>query len=66
MEGGHMGSVELDKEEKALTLEILEDYLSDLRMEIVDTSSSGEFKKDLKARETRLKGIIGQFKSSLN
>ena len=57
-----MGLVELDTEEKTLTLEILEDNLSELRMEIVDTSSSGEFKEDLKARETRLKGIIGKLK----
>jgi hypothetical protein len=58
-----MRIIELDKEETLLTLEILEDNLSELRMEIVDTSSSCEFKEELKARETRLKDIIGKLKN---
>lgn len=43
-------SLELSSEEHAVLLEILENYLSDLRMEIVDTDSI-EFKKGLRIRK---------------
>jgi hypothetical protein len=53
-----MASIELAPEEAALLKEILESYLSDLRMEIVDTDNM-DFREMLKGREHFLRRFIG-------
>jgi hypothetical protein len=50
-----------DREREALR-GVLEDYVSDLRMEISKTDSQ-EFRDGLKEREDLLKGILARLKS---
>jgi hypothetical protein len=50
-------SVELTGEERAVLTEILGNYLSDLRMEIVDTDSI-EFKNGLRVRKEVIQELL--------
>lgn len=52
-----MISLELTTEEKDLLVEVLENYISDLRMEVADTDSPF-FKEQLKARKEKLMKIL--------
>lgn len=52
-----MVELDLNAGETAMLRDILESYLSDLRMEIADTDSM-DFREDLKKREVLLKRII--------
>ncbi len=52
-----MSDVNLDEEELIVLRDVLESYLSDLRMEIADTDSY-DFRQKLKLKEERLKGIL--------
>jgi hypothetical protein len=52
-----MSSLELSKEEKDALVDVLESYISDLRMEMADTDSSF-FREELKAKKTILAGIL--------
>ena len=58
-----MARLELSAEEARELAGILEDYLSDLRMEIVDTDSQ-EFRDGLKKRKEFLTRVVDQLKSS--
>ncbi|XUW99964.1 MAG: hypothetical protein TUN42_08710 [Dehalogenimonas sp.] len=44
-------------EERDLVLDILNNYMSDFRMEITDTSTP-EYRKQLKQQELTLEGVI--------
>ncbi len=48
-----MCNLELTKEEKGVLAEVLESYLSDLRMEIADTDSM-DFRESLKKKKAVL------------
>jgi hypothetical protein len=52
-----MRSLELSKEEKDTLIDVLGNYLSDLRMQIADTDSSF-FREELKAKKMILVGIL--------
>lgn len=52
-----MISLELTNEEKDLLVEVLESYISDLRMEVADTDSPF-FKEQLKAKKEKLTKIL--------
>jgi hypothetical protein len=54
-----MKQLELDDEQAVMLREILESYLSDLRMEIADTDSM-DFREGLKTRASFLRSVIGQ------
>ena len=56
MEGG-MARIELDERETEILRKALEDYVSDLRMEIADTDSQ-PFRETLKESERILKGVL--------
>jgi hypothetical protein len=58
-----MARLELSAEEARELAGILKDYLSDLRMEIVDTDSQ-EFRDGLKKRKEFLTRVVDQLKSS--
>jgi hypothetical protein len=51
--------LELSREEAAMLRQVLESYVSDLRMEISDTDRM-EFREELKIRESFLKGLIAR------
>lgn len=53
--------IEMTPEEAQILLEILEVYLSDLRMEIADTDQM-DFREGLKRREVFLKELIQKLK----
>ena len=53
-----MVQIEITSEEAQMLLEILETYLSDLRMEIADTDQM-DFREGLKKKEELLKRLIG-------
>ncbi len=57
-----MVRLELTAEEAERLSDILENYLSDLRMEIVDTESQ-EFRDGLKNTKELLLRIVGQLKA---
>lgn len=57
-----MSSLELSKEEKDTLVDVLETYISDLRMEMADTDSSF-FRDELRAKKTILVGILDRLKS---
>ena len=57
-----MTSLELTKEEKDKLIEVLESYISDLRMEMADTDSSF-FREELKAKKIILIGILDRLKN---
>ena len=54
-----MAELKLSDEQAQLLRQILESYLSDLRMEIADTDSY-DFRQRLKRREVFLKDVIGR------
>jgi len=56
-----MISLEMNKEEAELLLNVIERYQSHLEVEIVRTNNR-EFKEALKEREKGLKTIIGRLK----
>ena len=56
LKGAQMTQLELTAEEAEALKSALEDYLSDLRMEIVDTDSQ-DFREQLKARKETLMRI---------
>ena len=54
-----MAQITLTQEEATQLREVLNSYLSDLRMEIADTDSM-PFREDLKRREVLLKKLLQQ------
>jgi hypothetical protein len=58
-----MVRIELSVQEAEELSGILKDYLSDLRMEIVDTESH-DFREGLKKRKDLLSRIVDQLKAS--
>lgn len=58
-----MVRIELSAEEAEELSGILENYLSDLRMEIVDTDSQ-DFREGLKKRKEFLSRLVDQLKGS--
>ncbi|HEU4401369.1 MAG TPA: hypothetical protein VFT43_04625 [Candidatus Polarisedimenticolia bacterium] len=55
--------IDLVAQEAAMLLDVLESYLSDLRMEIADTDSM-EMRETLKAKEIFLKKLIGRLREA--
>lgn len=49
--------LDITKEEKDILIEVLEEYISDLRMEVADTDNM-DFREKLKNQEKVLKGIL--------
>jgi len=56
-----MSTLELTPEEGKTLLEFLERYLSNLRIEIVNTDDR-EFRRDLRRREEIIRAIFGRLK----
>ena len=56
-----MSTLELTPEEGKTLLEFLERYLSNLRIEIVNTDDR-EFRRDLRRREESIRAIFGRLK----
>lgn len=54
-----MARLDLDELEAATLSEVLEDYVSDLRMEIANTDSQ-EVRDELKERESVLKRVLAR------
>ena len=52
-----MARLDLDEGEAGTLREVLEDYVSDLRMEIADTDSQ-DVRDELKERESLLKRVL--------
>ena len=52
-----MSDVSLNEEELIVLRDVLESYLSDLRMEVADTDNY-DFRQELKQKEKCLKGIL--------
>ena len=63
MEEAHMVKIEFSSEEAEDLRAILENYLSDLRMEIVDTDST-DYREMLKKRRDFIARLVGQLKGS--
>jgi hypothetical protein len=51
--------INLDNDEAATLRDVLQDYISDLRMEIAGTDAM-DFREELKAREAVLKRLLAQ------
>ena len=51
--------IDLTQPEAAILRDVLENYVSDLRMEIADTDSM-DLREELKGREALLKHLIGR------
>jgi hypothetical protein len=49
--------LDITKEEKDILIEVLEEYISDLRMEVADTDNM-DFREKLKNQEKVLKEIL--------
>jgi hypothetical protein len=58
-----MARLELDERESEALRQVLEEYVSDLRMEIAGTDSHG-FREGLKEKEELLKRILGRIGST--
>ena len=58
-----MKEITLTDEESTLLVQILEDYISDIRMEIADTDKSS-FKEKLKTQKLSVIKILNQFKEN--
>ena len=58
-----MPNFELSKEEKQTLIEVLEDNISDLRMEIADTDSS-IFKEEIRSKKKILIDILERLKEN--
>ena len=54
-----MPTLNLSSEQAEILAQVLEDYISDLRMEVANTDSQ-EFRDDLKKKEVFLKDLLGQ------
>ena len=54
-----MPTLNLSSEQAETLAQVLEDYVSDLRMEVANTDSQ-EFRDDLKKRELFLKDLLRQ------
>ncbi len=54
-----MPTLNLSSEQAETLAEVLEDYVSDLRMEVANTDSM-EFRDDLKRKEVFLKDLLHQ------
>jgi len=54
-----MPRIELDEHEATVLAQILEDFVSEVRMEIANTDSQ-EFRDDLKEREKIAKELLGR------
>ncbi len=57
-----MAQISLTDEEGAMLKEIIESYLSDLRMEIADTDQK-DFREGLKRKEAFLKDLLQRLKN---
>ncbi len=55
--GGHMVQLNLSSEEQETLIEVLNDCISDLRMEIADTDKQ-DFREEIKARKEVLKKVV--------
>ena len=60
-----MSTLELTPEEGKTLLEFLERYLSNLRIEIVNTDDR-EFRRDLRRREEIIRAIFGRLKEKVS
>lgn len=58
-----MVNIDMTTEEKGILLDILENYISDLRMEIADTDKS-DFKEKLKTKKEALNAILAKLQKS--
>jgi hypothetical protein len=58
---GTMVRLDLSAEEAGVLLDVLEDYVSDLRMEVSNTDNM-TFREALKAKEAILNGLIARLK----
>ncbi len=59
-----MVRLEFDPHESSMMNEILQSYLSDLRMEIADTEKMA-FREDLKKKEVFIKGVMERIEKGL-
>jgi hypothetical protein len=59
-----MVRLEFDPHESTMMNEILQSYLSDLRMEIADTEKMA-FREDLKKKEVFIKGVMERIEKGL-
>jgi hypothetical protein len=57
-----MNSLELSNEEKDTLIDVLESYISDLRMEMADTDSSF-FREELRNKREVLDNILDRLKN---
>jgi rRNA-processing protein FCF1 len=60
-----MSTLELTPDEGKVLLEFLERYLSNLRIEIVNTDDR-EFRRDLRRREEIIRVIFGRLKEKVS
>ncbi len=58
-----MITIDIDKKEKDVLENVIENYLSDLRMEIADTDSM-EFKEGLKEKKGVLNKVLTELKKA--
>jgi hypothetical protein len=56
-----MTHLDLNPTEKEMLREVLESFLSDLRLEVADTEKMA-FREDLKKKEVFLKDVLGRLK----
>jgi hypothetical protein len=62
--GGHLAlNLELEPRDGEVLAAVLEDTISDLRMEIANTDSL-DFRQELKAREEVLKRLLGRLRTA--
>lgn len=57
-----MTQLDLTNDEKQILIEVLESYLSDLRMEIADTDSM-DFREKLKTKKSVLMKVVESLKA---
>ena len=53
--------IQLAEEEAAVLRSVLEEYISELRMEVANTDSM-DFREDLKRKEEILKALVGRLR----
>lgn len=58
-----MFRLDLNPEQQTTLIEVLESYVSDLRMEIADTERK-DFRDPLKAQEQILKGLLATLRAA--
>ena len=58
-----MVKIDMTTEEKGILLDVLENYISDLRMEIADTDKS-DFKEKLRTKKDVLNTILSKLQKS--